>query len=86
MNQRDRQNIKEFLSANHSQMGLNSGQVKIIEDVKNTSANPLLNDSMVSNYLGNRTSIYGMSRGSFANGTNTNQRYTQEEAEDNTAI
>jgi acid phosphatase family membrane protein YuiD len=25
MNQRDRQNIKEFLSANHSQMGLNSG-------------------------------------------------------------
>jgi hypothetical protein len=66
MNHRDRQNIKEFLSANHSQMGLNP-KLKIIDDAKNTSANPLLNDSMGSNFVGNRNSIYGKSRASFVN-------------------
>jgi len=61
------------------------GQIKIVEDAKNTSANPLLNDSMGSNFVGNRTSIYGKSRASFVN--QTNQRYTQDDAtEENPAI
>ena len=55
-----------------------------MEDAKNTSANPLLNESMVSNYNGTRTSIYGKSRASLVN--QTNQRYQDEFPDENTAI
>ena len=69
-------------------MGLT--QIKVIEDAKNTSANPLLNDSInrsqqSGHFQGNRASIYGKSRGSFVN--QTNHRYTNDENnEENNAI